>query len=127
MTRAGRARPASAQIEVHIGELMIDDLGTGSPDVLVAALTTELQVALARQFPRSGQPREAARAAALSAPRVRVTMALPSAGEVPGAVGAGTAAGVGTALGAALGRAVAGPRELAGPQDPARLSRREGR
>lgn len=120
MRRADRVRSAPAQIEVRIGELIIDDLGTGAPDALVAALTTELQTVLARELAWYRGPRAAARAAGLSAARVRATMVLPPAVPAPdagrpAAGGAGTAAGTGAAIGAALARAVAGQPDPAGP------------
>ncbi len=106
---------AQTRIEVRIGQLIIDDLGTGSPEALLAAMTTELQAALARELTGRGRAGELARSPGLSVDRVRATVSLPpSAG--PAGLGA---AGVGRAIGTAVARAVAGQRDQARPGSPA--------
>jgi hypothetical protein len=107
---------ARTRVEVRIGQLIIEDLGTGSPDALLAAMTTELQAALARELTRRGRAGELARSPGLSADRVRATVSLPPPG---GDVGPG-ATTVGRVIGAALARVVAGPRDQARPGSPAR-------
>src|SRR5260370_19226276 len=93
--RARRSRTPNARlrVELHIGALVIDDLGTGSPDALVAAMTAELQAALSRELAVLGQVDGQARAAelvaGLSADRVRAAGTLPPAAPArwPCAVG----------------------------------------
>jgi len=116
----GRAR---ARIEVRIGQLIIDDLGTGSPDALLAAMTTELRAALARELTGRGRAGELAWSPGLSADRLRATVSLPSAAGANGGPGA---AGAGRVIGAALARVVAGPRDQARPGSQARPARPRG-
>jgi hypothetical protein len=112
---------ARTRIEVRIGQLIIDDLGTGSPDALLAAMTTELQAALARELTGRGRAGELARSPGLSADRVRATVSLPPAAGTNDGPGAGPgAAGAGRVIGAALARVVAGQRDQARPGSPAR-------
>lgn len=83
------------RIELHIERLVADDLGGGSRDDFVAAVTRELRLALAREL---GGPRPAA-GRTRSVPRVRTAVSLPPAG-----------APAGRAVGAALGAAVTSER-----------------
>ena len=108
---------ARARIEVRIGQLIIDDLGTGSPDALLAAMTTELRAALARELTGRGRAGGLARSPGLSADRLRATVSLPPAAGANGGPGA---AGAGRVIGAALARVVAGPQDQARPGSPAR-------
>jgi hypothetical protein len=82
------------RIELRIGRLVADDLGGGSRDDFVAAVTRELRIVLARE--RSG-PRPAA-GRARSVARVGTEVSLPAAG----AGGPSTGRAVGAALGAAV-------------------------
>ncbi len=115
--RARRSRTPNARlrVELHIGALVIDDLGTGSPDALVAAMTAELQAALSRELAVLGQVDGQARAAelvaGLSADRVRAAVTLPPAGA---------AGGAGRVIGASVAGAVAGRRASAGQPGGAR-------
>jgi hypothetical protein len=86
------------RIELRIERLVADDLGGGSRDDFVAAVTRELRLVLAREL---GGPRPAA-GRTRSVPRVRTGVSLPAAGA------GGPAAG--RAVGAALGAAVTSER-----------------
>jgi hypothetical protein len=88
------------RIELHIDRLVADGLDGRSADDLVTALVGELRLVLAREI----GSRRLAGPRAVSVPRLRAALTLPSAGA-----GAGTAP-VGRALGAALGGAVTGDR-----------------
>ena len=114
---------ARTRIEVRIGQLIIDDLGTGSPDALLAAMTTELRAALARELTGRGRAGGLARPPGLSADRLRATVSLPPAAGANGGPGA---AGAGRVIGAALARVVAGPRDQAHPGSQARPARPRG-
>ena len=91
-------RGADMRIELHIGRLVVDGLGAYSQDELVAAITGELRLAIARDF---GWPQVAARQA-MPVPRLRATLARPVAGA--------TAASAGQAIGATLAGALTGAR-----------------
>lgn len=110
VSRVNGARQVPAQVELRIAQLIIDDLGTGSPDALVAAMTTELEAVLARELAGRGLAGELARSPGLPADRVRATVSLPPAGGTGGATGAGRA------IGATLARVVAGRQDS--PRQP---------
>jgi hypothetical protein len=97
------------RIEVSIDHLVADGLDGGSADGLVAALTAELRLVLARELASAAGRRRLSSAQAISVPRLRAALTLPPAGPGAGAAIGGAAGAVaGQALGAALGGAVTG-------------------
>jgi hypothetical protein len=94
------------RIELRIERLVADDLGGGSWDDFVAAVTRELRTVLAREL---GGPRPAA-GRTRSVARVRTTVRLPAARA------GGPAAG--RAVGAALGTAVTSERVFPAARGP---------
>jgi hypothetical protein len=82
------------RIELRIERLVADDLGGGSRDDFVAAVTRQLRLVLARELngpgPAAGRTRSVA--------RVRTTVNLPAAGAGGPAAGRAVGAALGTAM-----------------------------
>jgi hypothetical protein len=97
------------RIEVSIDHLVADGLDGGSADGLVAALTAELRLVLARELASAVGRRRLSGAQAISVPRLRAALTLPPAGPGAGAAIGGAAGAVaGSVAGQALGGAVTG-------------------
>ena len=114
-SRASAARQAPiapARIQVHIGRLIIDDLGTAAPEELVAALASELEGALGGLL-AGGVP-----LGGTSVRTVAASVTLPARDGAGRAAEAAEAGRYGRAIGAALAAAVAGQAASPGSRAP---------